>query len=434
LSTAALPIEAAEAPCLEDRVASLVEEYAAEWTATPPELPALGPRVGFFRHIANSRAAARLLDALASEAEQVPDGDEARRSFREAVRVRLQEFGAERLGWPEGYRRLLFGDECFAASMTFAREARAFAPDVPLDDLWQALRNAWIGNSLQMLLDLPVEMRPGLFAYSMLYPLTDNLLDDPDLAGGAKRAFNDRFGRRLAGLPVEPQGPAEAAVFRLVRRIEGEFPRGDFPEVYGSLLAIHRGQGRSLAQQDDPTLSDEDILAISCQKGGSSVLADVHLVRGRPAPHEERFAFGYGVFLQLLDDLQDVEADLAAGHQTLFTRAVSRGHLDGVTARLARFVDRVLDGQAILGAPALADRKDLIRRNCGSLLVGAVAEHPRRFTRRFRRSVEEQWPFSLRSLRRLRRRAESRFTDVGRSLRRRTGATSLLDWALAQPA
>ena len=435
MSTAALPVEAAaESLCLESRVASLAHEYASQWTATRPELPALGVRVGLRAHFANARAAARLLDELCTEAERVPDGEEARRVFREAVRVRLQEFGAERLGWPAGYRRLLFGDAYFTASVTFAREARALAPDLPLDELWQALRNVWIGNSLQMLLDLPVGIRPGLFAYSMLYPLTDNLLDDPQLAGGAKRAFNDRFGRRLAGLPVDPQGPAEAAAFALVGRIESEFPRGGSPEVYASLLAIHRGQVRSLAQQDDPTLSDEDVLAISCEKGGSSVLADVHLVRREPSPHEERFAFGYGVFLQLLDDLQDVEADLAAGHQTLFTRAASRGPLDADTARLARFVDGVLDGQELLGPPALADRKDLIRRNCRSLLVGAVAEQPRRFTRRFRRTMEGQWPFSLRSLRRLRRRAESRFTEVGRSLHRRTGATSLLDWALAQPA
>jgi hypothetical protein len=433
LATAALRGEAAESPCLEDRVASLAHEYASQWAATRPELPALGPRIGVCSHVANARAAARLLDELCTGAERVPDCVEARRAFREAVRVRMQGFGAERLGWPEGYRRLLFGDAYFAASVTFAREARAFDPALPEDDLWQALRNVWIGNSLQMLLDLPVGIRPGLFAYSLLYPLTDNLLDDPRLAAGAKRAFNERFGRRLAGLPADPRTPAEAAVFALVGRIEDELPRRRFPEVYASLLAIHRGQVRSLAQQDDPALPDEDVLAITCEKGGSSVLADVYLVRGDPGPLEERFAFGYGVFLQLLDDLQDVGADLAAGHQTLFTRAASRGPLDADAARLARFVDAVLDGSEILGSPALADRKDLIRRNCRSLLVGAVAEQPGRFTRRFRRAVESQWPFSLRSLRRLRRRAERRFTEVGRSLRRRTGAASLLDWALAQP-
>jgi hypothetical protein len=431
VATAAVREETAGESGLLDRVAALAEELAARWTATPAELPALGPRVGFRRRFTNARAAARLIDELGAGVERVPDDEEGRAVFREAVRERLREFGASRLGWPDGYRRLLFGDAYFAASLAFARESRCFDPDLPLDELWQALRNVWIGNSLQMLLDRPVEMRPGLFAYSMLYPLTDNLLDDPGLASGSKRAFNDRFGRRLAGLAVDPHGAAEAAVFRLVDRIEAEFPRQKFPEVHQSLLAIHRGQVQSLAQQDDPTLPDDVILAISCAKGGSSVLADAYLVCGRPGPEQERFAFGYGVFLQLLDDLQDVEADLAVGHQTLFTRAAARGPLDAQAARLARFIDSVLDAHEAFRDPAFSDRKDLIRRNCRGLLVGAVAEQPKRFTRGFRRSLQNQWPLGLRAIRRLRERAERRFAQARRTLRRRTGARSLLDWALA---
>ena len=252
-----------------------------------------------------------------------------------------------------------------------------------------------------MRLGRPVALGDALFAYSMLYPLTDNLLDDPARDARAKRAFNRRFGRRLAGEAVAPADDGETAVFALVARIEDEFPRGAFPEVHESLLAIHAGQTRSLAQQDDPELSAEALLSISCEKGGTSVLADLFLVAGRPAGPDRRFAFGYGVFLQLLDDLQDVEADLAAGHQTLFTRAAARGVLDEPAARLARFVDRVLDSEALADEEA-AERRDLVRRNCRTLLVSAVAAQPRRFSRRFRRSIERQWPFTLGAMRRLR--------------------------------
>jgi hypothetical protein len=298
--------------------------------------------------------------------------------------------------------------------------------------LWQALRNVWIGNTLQLLLDRPVTVNPGLFAYSLLYPLTDNLLDDPGLDGARKREFNERFGRRLAGLPVRPVGPREEAVFRLVARIEEEFPRLRFADVHAGLLSIHRGQVRSLLQQADQGIPDARVLEISCEKGGSSVLADLYLVAGRATPDLERFAFGYGVFLQLLDDLQDVETDIAAGHQTLFTRAARRGTLDGETARLARFIDRVLDTAQVLAGPGAADRKDLVRRSCQNLLVGAIADQPRRFTRAFRRSVERQWPFSLAAIRRLRRRAERRFSSATSRLQARRGAASLADLAAAE--
>jgi hypothetical protein len=422
-----------ETPRLRERVGFMRDRHAALWTATPPELSPLGEESSLPRRHAASRATTRLIDDLAGEMATVPDGREGRARWRESVRERVQELGRAHLGWPDGYRRLLLGDAYFGASRSFAREARRFDPALPLEDLWQALRNVWIGNSLQMLLGIPVTLGPGLFAYSMLYPLTDNLLDDPALAPHGKREFNSRFGRRLAGSPVRPMGARERDVFRLVERIEGEFERGRFPDVFESLLAIHTGQILSLEQHGQRPLTAAELLATSCEKGGTSVLADLYLVAGAASPAVERFAFGYGVALQLLDDLQDVERDLAAGHQTLFTRAASRGLLDGITARLIRFVDAVLEGGPAFAGEAFAERRDLIRRNCLTLLVGAVAEQPHRFSSGFRRRLERRWPLSLGALRRLRRRCQRRFGRAAELLRRRAGTDSLLDWVLAQP-
>jgi hypothetical protein len=407
--SAASALIAVEESSLQDRVRLLRDEHAALWRATADDLPDLGPRIGICRHAGNERAATRLIDELAAEATRVPQQPDRRRAWQETVRERLQRFGDERLGWPAGYRRLIFGDGYFNASTSFARAARAFDPTIPLDDLWQAMRNVWIGNSLQMLLRLPVRSTSALFAYSMLYPLTDNLLDDPAVEGSAKRAFNERFGRRLAGSPVSPANAAEAAVFDLVTMIERQFPRVEFGDVHQSLLAIHHGQVLSLTQQDDPAIGDDRLLAISCEKGGSSVLADLYLVAGRPSAEDERFAFGYGVALQLMDDLQDVQRDAAAGHQTIVTRAARRGALDRLAGRLLRFIDVMLDNPRFFAGAQCADEQDLIRRNCRSLVVGAIAGQPALFSGPFRRAVSGQWPFSLRAMRRLRRRAQRRF-------------------------
>ncbi len=426
-------VETASAACekhfLRDRVRALRGETLHHWVSTPALMPTLGPTVGWLLHRSNERAARRLLDAIAAEAGSLPDDEGDRQAWRESVRRRLQAFGEERLGWPAGYRRLLFADDFLATATAFAREARALCPELPVESLGQALRNVWIGNSLQLRLGLPIRLGPSLFAYSMLYPLTDNLLDDTAVDARAKRDFNDRFGRRLAGAAPAPMAQSDAVVFELVRRIETEFPRRAFPAVHESLLAIHAGQVRSLAQQDDPGLSDGDILEISFEKGGSSVLADLYLVAGTPRPEDEQFAFAYGTFLQLLDDLQDVEADLAAGHQTLFTRAAGRGALDEPAARLAAFVDAVLDAEPLEGGAA-GDRRDLVRRNCRMLLVHAVAEQPRRFSRAFRRDLERCWPFTLGAMRRLRRRGQRRLRVVAARLAERPGRPSLLDLAL----
>ena len=138
------------------------------------------------------------------------------------------------------------------------------------------------------------------------------------------------------------------------------------------------------------------------------------------------------MFLQLLDDLQDVTRDLAAGHQTLFTRAARRGRLDEVTARLACFIDIVLDAQRALPVAQNTDCVELIRRNCRALLVGVMAEQPRLFSRSFRRSVERQWPLAFRAMRRLRRRAQRRFQATAQHLQTRRGVSSPLELLLAE--
>jgi hypothetical protein len=86
------------------------------------------------------------------------------------------------------------------------------------------------------------------------------------------------------------------------------------------------------------------------------------------------------------------------------------GPLDALTARLARFIDTVLTGDGVFRGPDFADRLDLIRRNCRVLLVSSVAEHPKRFSPRFRRDLQRRWPLSFRAQRRLRRRAIRRWS------------------------
>ena len=66
-------------------------------------------------------------------------------------------------------------------------------------------------------------------------------------------------------------------------------------------------------------MTDDDILPISFFKGGSAVLAYAFLVKGNLSKEEMEFSFEYGVFLQLLDDLQDTIEDKVEGHQTIFS-------------------------------------------------------------------------------------------------------------------
>lgn len=421
---------------LRAEVTALTVRHARAWLRTPADPPGaedLGPEFGRWARWRNRGRIDRLVRDLCRELPSVPDDESGRAAWERRLEGRICAFGETCLGWPGHFRNAPLSREIFSASTDFVRRARELEArsGLPLGpgDLFQALRNVWIMNGLQVLLGRPVATTPSVFAYSMLYPLTDNLLDDPEVPARAKVAFNLRLGRRLAGERPAAADPRERAVFRLVGEIEGEFPRDLHPRVYASLLAIHRGQERSLGQQRAAapgparqTGAEEEageILRLSAEKGGTSVLADGYLVAGALTPEESDFLFGYGFVLQLLDDLQDATEDRAAGHRTLFSIAAGRRPLDQLTGRLARFVTGVLgaaDGFDASGWPLVAE---LIRRNCPLLLVQAVGEQRTLFTRPFVRRLERHSPVAFGAVPRLRRRARRRWGRVEPALRER---------------
>ena len=388
------------------------------WLSIDSETPVVGELSTWRRRRQNVHAAMCLIDELAEDVEAYPVEKEDRLRWRIHLKEKVRGFGEKRLGWPAGYRKLLVADEFFDTTVEFARTAREFDPSISDADLGQALRNVCIANSIQMLLDLEIAFSPAIFAYSMLYPYTDNYLDDPDVAAESKGSLNRQLERRLRGEDVASVDDRQQQIFRLVGMIEDQLPRDELPGVYSSLQAIHRAQVGSLKQQaGGEQLDDKQLLGLSVAKGGASVLADGYLAAGDLSRSEAEFCFGYGAFLQLLDDLQDVSADRGASHATLFTRDAGRGTLDGPTSRLYRFMHRVVESSERFSSPRYADLKDLILRNCTFLLVGAVAENPQLFSRRFRRALECRWHFRFASMRRLKKRASDKLGQAVATLR-----------------
>jgi hypothetical protein len=201
----------------------------------------------------------------------------------------------------------------------------------------------------------------------------------------------------------------EAALWTLVGMVESEYPRCEYEQVYDSMLAIHAAQERSIAQlKNGGEATDEEVLEISCEKGGTSVLADAFLARGTLSEIEARFAFQWGVLLQLGDDLQDFRDDLGRQSATLFTRAVRRREpLDALVNQLLAFSARVAAGMDDLPhvTPTL---RTLLPMSWRSLIVEAVADARQFFTRRFLGELERTSPFRLKFLRKRHRRLRRR--------------------------
>lgn len=313
-----------------------------------------------------------------------------------ALKKLIYGCGTDIIGLNGNSMKLLLEDGFCEVTSDFINEAREFDEGFKMDDIFQALRNAWIMNCIQKLMDFPVEVTPSLFAYSMLYPYTDNYLDATHVSTEKKRVLNQRFERRLAGDQIKAESAYENKLFRLVDRIEGQFPRNKYPMVYINLLGIQAAQNKSLLQQRSyRSESIQKIMDISVEKGGTSVLTDACLVKGSLTQEETSFAFGFGVLLQLLDDLQDAAIDRSSGNQTIFSKEDAAGSPEGYTNRLINFTMRVMDEDTRFVSQEALEIKDMMKKSIMFILLGAVACNSSMYCRSYVKKLETCSPLSF---------------------------------------
>ena len=312
------------------------------------------------------------------------------RLFFENTRVFLRDG----LDFTDAQLEMMFSDELIAVTRKFVRQAREFDPNLSFHDIFQACRNLWIMNGLQLIMGYPVQITPSLFAYSMLYPYTDNLIDDPLISNFEKMNFSDRFRKRLSGDNPVASNQTEYAVFRLVGLIEEQYSREDFPEVFESLLAIHDAQTKSVELiQNRDGISDQEVLKICLAKGGASVLADGYLVSGKLTDDQKNFLFGYGAYLQLLDDIQDVGEDHKAGLLTVFSKEVFKFPLDEKLNKTYWFGEKVMQSLEFFDGQHLELFKSLMRKSMDLFIIEAIAQNPEAYSPKYVTDFESFAPF-----------------------------------------
>jgi len=377
------------------------------WLAAPSSAADLGRRYSPWSRWRRGRGVAAgvaELDAVLAR-HRSDDGGEVDEAGLRRELPRLGRAMLDRLDLDGVDAELLTRPDLTRATEEFVRAARDDDPELSAEELGQALRNFWVLNLFQLLQTGTARCTEASLGYSLLYPYTDNALDDPAVSAADKRTRSERLGLRLAGATLPPADAAEALVFAQLDRIDRELPRHRRPGLHLALQVIHGAQTASLRQQRGKVLDEHDLLRISVRKGGASVLVDAYLLDHPPSPELARFAFVYGVVLQLADDLQDVESDRAAGHQTLFTRAAERGTLDRAFHRLVHFLDATLDlcpEDAVANSADPLELRTLSRSCLVQLMIQAVAVQPECFSRRLRRAVARHSPLTFRRARRLR--------------------------------
>jgi hypothetical protein len=375
-------------------VQTYTEKYAEIWEKCPIQMPQFSK--AYPKEDKHRRE--ECLDQVLNTVKAFRKGRIRGKSFTEVdQRLFLSEIrGFLRSGFDftDGQLELMFSDQMVQITRSFVVKAKDFDSGLSFSDIFQACRNIWIMNGLQLIMGITMQVTPSIFAYSMLYPYTDNLIDDPTITSFEKLVFSQRFRERLAGAILKPQNKTENAIFRLVGMIEGEYSRDDFPEVYESLLGIHDAQTNSMKLiQYKKTLGNDEILKICLAKGGASVLADGYLVAGKLTETQRYFLFGYGAYLQLLDDIQDVEEDHGAGLTTVFSESVFREPLDSKLNKTYWFGENVMESLDFFCGQHIELFKSLMRRSMDLFITEAIAQVPDAYSPKYLAGFEDFSPF-----------------------------------------
>ena len=375
-------------------VEKLLEQTLNIWKDCPNSFPVFNRKYSWMQKRKNESELDKFIESLSVDScnnNYIP----GETTNLEKYFLPIKNFLVKRLDFCEEGVSLLFSNKFLSVTSKFIKAVKEFDGNISSAEIFQACRNVWTMNWIQMLFGLKVELTPSVFAYSMLYPYTDNFLDSPDIPDERKKVFNQRLMERLCGNQIEPIEKIESVVYQLLDMIETEFPRYDYPAVFNSLITIHEAQIKSLQLADkDVLLSHEDRLKISLEKGGTSVLADGYLVAGDLSDAQKLFLFSYGGYLQLVDDLQDVNDDSLFGVKTYFTAKISTENLDVITNHICHFGRKIILLLKALEPEQIDIITSLMDRTNDLLIIDAVALCPGCYGRRYLKSIAKHSVFN----------------------------------------
>lgn len=245
--------------------------------------------------------------------------------------------------------------------MKFTEHARTFAPGLSFGDLGQAIRNYIVFAMFKVINRNPSAPNQSVsdsstdnsgntgfskagFGYSMLYPFTDNYIDTIANTLADKQEYNQLIRDTIEGKKVTFKDNYHKQTYLLLKAIEEAYPRDTDSDIYTLLLMMLEAQEESLAQQSrNHILTPDQRLDISLFKGGVSVLVDRYLINKPLSEEDYLFYLGFGLFLQLADDLQDIGEDSRNGYQTIFTLNLESSGEERLVNKLLNFLHTIME-------------------------------------------------------------------------------------------
>lgn len=272
--------------------------------------------------------------------------------------------------------------------LEFLSKARNFESELSFTDIGQAVRNYIVFIMFKEMNHISTGFSHACFGYSMLYPFTDNYIDNTGLSASEKEAYNNMIRDKILGKAVNPESSHQIKTCKLLDYIESEYNRSLDTCIYSLLLMMLEAQELSMSKQKRRDLTEKDILHISIYKGGLSVLIDRFLINKELTGEDIFFYLSFGFFLQLADDLLDIKEDIKAGSQTVFTYHASCNQTEQMVNKLFHYVHNLFHSYSALNE----DFKNFVLSNCYFLILYGVSENSEFLSPSFQNKLEQYFP------------------------------------------
>ncbi len=383
-----------------------IKGIKAEWEKQPEAFPVflekhpeIFPAVGDMQKKENEALIEEFSARMQKKAEQRPEGKEGLKQWEQEMEQELKCFleKEKMLSLSEWINPVLF-HEFEKETKHFIDRVRGFDADLNAGQIWQAMRNYFI---YAMIVEMQGERQNAanpILAYSLLYPYTDNYIDDKTTTKEEKERYNRMIARKLKGEPVLVQSALEEKTCRLLDMIGDAYEGEAKKKVIGTLLQLLEAQNYSIRQQK-AGISEDEILGISIWKGSASVLADYLFATQDWREKEEGFYLRFGFLLQLVDDLQDMEEDKKEGSHTMMIKAAEQKRLEGQVNRLLWFIwDTVRDFE-----PRNPGLKGFVLNNCVEITLLSAAMNAQHFLKEYIKELEPYLPLSVEFIKKMKK-------------------------------
>lgn len=166
-------------------------------------------------------------------------------------------------------------------------------------------------------------------------------------------------------------------------------------------MTIHAAQVKSLELvSQDMSPYEKDVLGISFEKGGTSVLTDGYLIAGDLSLEQAQALFGFGTFTQLMDDMEDVRTDIQENRASLFSISAPYWHLDQLCNRFFHFGRKTISALDQFDGHYASRMTNLISQCIDPMLLGSLSQSTGYFSKTYIHELETHLPFRFKCINR----------------------------------